>query len=110
MAIHEPDSALCAAISTLQAWAKTTPEVVNVWIFGSRVRGAHRPDSDVDVAVEHDAGEDFGGRQDEWRKLLRPQIGLPLDLWVYDPKKDPGIRGAVGESSIHIYGRPESKA
>lgn len=31
------------------------PRVVAAWLFGSRARGDHRPDSDVDVAVLLDA-------------------------------------------------------
>jgi predicted nucleotidyltransferase len=33
-------------------WAGTTPEIVTLYVFGSRARGTARPDSDLDLAVE----------------------------------------------------------
>jgi predicted nucleotidyltransferase len=33
-------------------WASTQPLVRKAYLFGSRVRGTHRPDSDLDVAIE----------------------------------------------------------
>lgn len=36
----------------LLAWALSKPFVTRLWVFGSRARGTHRPDSDLDVAIE----------------------------------------------------------
>ena len=33
-------------------WAGTEPLIRKAYLFGSRVRGDHRSDSDLDVAVE----------------------------------------------------------
>jgi predicted nucleotidyltransferase len=33
-------------------WASSEPLIRKAYLFGSRVRGAHKPDSDLDVAVE----------------------------------------------------------
>ena len=33
-------------------WADGCPGVERVFLFGSRVRGDHRPDSDLDLAIE----------------------------------------------------------
>jgi predicted nucleotidyltransferase len=38
----------------LSRWADGIPVIGKVILFGSRVRGDHRPDSDVDVRVEFD--------------------------------------------------------
>lgn len=35
----------------IRAALEPDPRVVAAWLFGSRARGDHRPDSDVDVAV-----------------------------------------------------------
>ena len=34
-------------------WASTQPLIRKAYLFGSRVRGTHRSDSDLDVAVEN---------------------------------------------------------
>jgi len=39
-------------IERLRAWAIVESFIRRVWIFGSRARGDHRIDSDIDVAVE----------------------------------------------------------
>ncbi len=38
--------------------------VTRLAVFGSRVRGDHRPDSDLDILVEHDPSRRFG-----WNEL-----------------------------------------
>src|SRR5688572_18265130 len=39
------------------AWAETMPSIRRAYLSGSRLAGAHRPDSDLDVAIEFDAPE-----------------------------------------------------
>jgi predicted nucleotidyltransferase len=46
---HSPD--LLALASILADWAADAPGA-KLYLFGSRVRGDHRPDSDVDVSVQ----------------------------------------------------------
>jgi predicted nucleotidyltransferase len=33
-------------------WAKRHPEIQKVYLYGSRARGDHRPDSDIDLGIE----------------------------------------------------------
>lgn len=70
-----------------------------VWVFGSRVRGTERPDSDLDVAVEHDAmprdSDAFTtaiGEADNWRNELGPCVSAPLDPQSYIPGLTPTIQ------------------
>ena len=42
---------LQALTSTVAKWVDEVPGVPAVYLFGSRVRGDHRPDSDVDIRV-----------------------------------------------------------
>jgi predicted nucleotidyltransferase len=37
--------------TTLIVWASNHPEIRELWLFGSRARGDHRDDSDIDIAV-----------------------------------------------------------
>ena len=36
----------------VRAWAVTKREIKRLWFFGSRVKGSHRPKSDLDIAIE----------------------------------------------------------
>ncbi len=49
--MHPADEELHKLASTLADWAHPH---TTIYLFGSRVRGDHRPDSDVDVVVVHD--------------------------------------------------------
>lgn len=40
------------ALRELAHWGKSQPWVVRIWLFGSRVKGTHRADSDLDIAIE----------------------------------------------------------
>ena len=46
--------ALAHVIAGPRAWASRQPKIRRLWLFGSRVCGNHRDDSDLDIAVEID--------------------------------------------------------
>ena len=46
----------------INQWASSFPSIRRVWLYGSRVKGNARPDSDLDVAVEIDP-QAFRGQQ-----------------------------------------------
>ena len=53
------EDALFDTIRTLRSWAEGRPHVRRLWVFGSRLKGTQRDDSDLDVAMEIDAlGQD----------------------------------------------------
>jgi len=37
---------------SIARWAAENPEVRRVWVFGSRAKGTHGPNSEIDIAVE----------------------------------------------------------
>lgn len=47
-----------------------------IWLFGSRARGDHRPDSDFDLMVVGKPGQNFG--DDEYLTVYQPTHGT----WV----------------------------
>jgi predicted nucleotidyltransferase len=46
-----PNAELVALAEILADWVEPAPSVPAVYLFGSRVRGDHRHDSDVDVRL-----------------------------------------------------------
>jgi hypothetical protein len=76
-------------------WATTEPLIRRAYLFGSRVTGTQRPDSDLDVAVAHDIDPALRGigetlRLDRqftwedhyprWKADLGKLLPMPLDL------------------------------
>jgi predicted nucleotidyltransferase len=70
-------------------WAADAPLIVSIFVFGSRVRGDHRPDDDVDICI------DYGGSSNEiaaWRArneetdyaALKSVLPGPLKLAPYE--------------------------
>lgn len=100
----EPDLAHDAAV--LIRWASQTPEVTRLWLFGSRIRGTHRPGSDLDVAVEYVGNpNDVGAQLDKWREALKGKTRLRHHLETYRPGVNTRIQGALAACSLLIYER-----
>ncbi|MHB2166070.1 nucleotidyltransferase domain-containing protein [Alsobacter sp. R-9] len=92
----------------LDDWIAPAPGVDGVYLFGSRVRGDHRPDSDVDIRlfVERWGGDD--ATADWWERVneiryadLEARLPGPLHL-IRDPDNvvDPLI--AAGDEVLRV--------
>lgn len=99
-------------LDAIRSWAASHPIIRRVWVFGSRVRGAGRPDSDLDVAVEHDAlpidssvSATWINEAPIWRGELGPMLSVPLHLHPYIPGESPAIQAGLSESSFLAYER-----
>ncbi|WP_186419218.1 nucleotidyltransferase domain-containing protein [Bosea sp. CS1GBMeth4] len=75
---------------TLALWAHGKGEIAELWLFGSRARGDHRHDSDLDLAVIMSAGEE-GERLGawiecarEWKAELATLLPVQVDLDIGD--------------------------
>ena len=73
-------------LATIIMWAKKTPEVQAVFLFGSRAKGTAGPDSNVDLALSI-LGQDpkwrlatFISRRRAWRAELEAALGLDVQL------------------------------
>ena len=94
------------AVRVLREWADTESNVKHVWLFGSRIRGNARADSDLDVAVEPVHCDDvFCEHRRIWRGQLAGRTRLTLDVWEYRPELDDRIKNALTEASRLIFER-----
>jgi predicted nucleotidyltransferase len=72
-------------------------------IFGSVARGEDRADSDVDLAVEIEAGHAFSLiRMEEARLLLQEALHLRVDLGEIDSFR-PHVRAAFERDRVPIF-------
>lgn len=101
-----------ADLDAIRTWAASNPVIHRVWVFGSRVRGTERPDSDLDVAVEHGALPGDSGpfttwisEAERWRKVLNASLSVPLDLQSYIRGESHTIQAGLDESSVLVYER-----
>ncbi len=94
----------------LQHWAEGQPLVRRVWLFGSRVRGEYRPDSDLDVAVELDldvAVDECRGMTHwiehaaSWERHLAHLLRVPVDLELHEPGGQ--VEAYVADCSRLVY-------
>lgn len=106
---------LSAIEERLIEWARSEPIIERVHVFGSRVRGEHRPDSDIDVVVELDLeaapGADFSGgfatfsfQSERWNAQLAELLPMSVDLDFYaGAKHTPTLHAGLQRSSRLIY-------
>lgn len=99
---------------SIAVWASQYPLIKRVSIFGSRVRGDHRHDSDLDVAIELDPAEyessdESGGwatwmfETSEWKNELQALIPYEIHLEQYCGDQTPTIRDGLKRSSKLVY-------
>jgi predicted nucleotidyltransferase len=99
-------------IEVIRRWAAVNSVIERVHIFGSRARGTHRPDSDLDIAVEHGVlpgdGDHFTTGlfgHAEWQSELQPLCRCQLQVESYRPGETPTVETGIMESSRVIYDR-----
>jgi predicted nucleotidyltransferase len=98
----------------ISTWARNKPLVKRAYIFGSRVRGDHRPDCDIDIAVE--LGPDMFQGADEsgglatwmfetggWKDELEKLLALKVQLERYHPDQTRTVGKGLARSSQLVY-------
>jgi predicted nucleotidyltransferase len=103
-------------MDVLAEWAADAP--VTVYLFGSRARGDHQQDSDVDLYIQYQDGNQAAG--DEWydRQIdsdfaeLKPKLPGPLSKvmppWgAAYPLVLPGAREITRKENVVAYWTPQ---
>ena len=92
-------------------WAATEPLVRKAYLFGSRVRGTHSPDSDLGVAIELQAlacgktpSETWTSEAKWLRESIAPILPVHIDLeWYGGPEQTPTVHAGLSCSSRVVY-------
>jgi predicted nucleotidyltransferase len=96
-------------------WAARHPEIVRVYLFGSRIRGRSKlgasvaKHSDLDVAVEFRELDEQLGFQlwmdvaEPWRRELEPRIPWSVDLEWYHSTGTPRVCRHVADCHKVVY-------
>lgn len=95
-----------------KTWAATKDRIHELHLFGSRAKGTHHEESDVDLAyilTGDDPGEVLAYSMFEcadWAKELAALIGVPIQLELADALTDECVWPAVREHGQLIYRKP----
>jgi len=92
-------------------WAIKNPLILKVYIFGSRVRGDNRQDSDLDIALEisklpgdNNIVATFTGEQSIWVMELQKKIPFKIDLECLNLDDDiTDVKLAIKDEGQLIY-------
>lgn len=101
---------ICEISEALQNWAQNEPIVIKVYIFGSRLKGTHRPDSDLDIAVElrklpgdEDVNATWIGEAKRLKHSIAKFVPYNVDLQGYNGKETPHIDAYLKDRSLLVY-------
>jgi predicted nucleotidyltransferase len=89
--------------ATLAAWAHKHPEIVSLFVFGSRARSDARLDSDLDLAFELDDAREtpltvLAVSRGQWQQELSALTGLVVrDLCLWNDWNDRPVSAPVKE-------------
>jgi len=91
-------------------WAASEPIVVRVYIFGSRARGDHHENSDLDIAIEIEKGADDSNVHETWiyecdrcEQSLAKLLPYRLQLELFDGENTPTVLKGIRRSSVLVY-------
>jgi len=97
-------------IEAINCWAADQPRMLAVYVFGSRAKGTHRPDSDIDLAVVMD-GETEGEQHANWifiesESRSTRQLILPVHTDIHVAlESNKTVMPAVVDHGIKVYER-----
>ena len=98
----------------LEAWLRTTGDaewIEEVWMFGSRAKGLHRPDSDLDLAfmLNDQPGRTAEGEaicmRKRWNATLSDLLGHTVDTWWLNDPESTIVAPAVADHGVMLWRR-----
>lgn len=102
------------AVAILREWGRSQAIVSEVYIFGSRVKGVAREDSDLDVAVRLVFADPdtslahWMAHQKAWSEALESLIPYKIDLQLFHPGATPIISSGLQSAAIVAFSRSEA--
>jgi predicted nucleotidyltransferase len=105
------DASLIELMPVVSSWACKQRLIDRVYFFGSRVRGKHKPDSDLDIAVQmiysdpDTALAHWFFESDAWVSHLSGILPIKVDLQLFTHSITPTISAGIQESSLLVYQR-----
>jgi predicted nucleotidyltransferase len=110
------DGKLKEWIDCLAVWAPQKTEISEVWVFGSRARGTHNDNSDLDLAVGVVGDKDMRFNIwfwdfPYWQKELQKLLPVRVDLRLLDTEipEDDKVLPAVRREGIYVFRREEER-
>lgn len=98
-------------VASLREWATGKRLISHVYIFGSRVKGTFKPDSDIDIAIKiqfEDADTAFAhwvASSNIWQTELSAIIAFPVDLQWFHSAATPTIVCGLRSSAVIAFAR-----
>ena len=86
------------ALSEILRRLVKTFDPANIWLFGSRARGASRPDSDFDLLMVAKPGGSFGS--EDYERVYAPLVGLGVGCDVVPCSAEDFSEGACVRTSL----------
>ena len=102
------DPQLDHLLPRLENWAQGQPNVVRLWVYGSRLKGVARSDSDLDVCVQIDpllteeAKRLFQNHLVSWAIELTALFGMKVHIEPYATDQQ---RALISDCSKLVYQR-----
>lgn len=95
----------------VEMWAKSEPLVRKAYLFGSRVKGTNRPDSDLDVAIElltlpdeEDPGTTWQREGKRLKASIAGVVSVAIDLdWYGGADETACIHAGLQGGSLVAY-------
>ncbi len=101
---------LSGVAAVLAHWGALTPTISAIYLFGSRIRGSHHNESDLDVAIALSGSAsaplaEFIAQKATWTGQLTRLLRMPIDLQLADEEGSAMVWGYLQQGCATVYRR-----